>query len=61
MDVIEDECKVPSVEYALDCLRRDEVAFAVIETMESHPVGHHWHPSCGFIELGCQIHQAVKL
>ncbi len=49
------------IEHALDYLRREGMAFVMIETMENNPVGQHLYPSCGFIEAGRQIHYAMKL
>ncbi|MBI3879116.1 MAG: GNAT family N-acetyltransferase [Verrucomicrobia bacterium] len=49
------------IEHALDYFRREGMAFAVIETMVNNPVGQHLYPSCGFAEVGRQIHYAVKL
>jgi len=49
------------IEYALDYLRREGMAFAMIETMVNNPVGQHLYPSCGFVEAGRQIHFVKKL
>lgn len=49
------------IEHALEYLRREGMAFAVIETMANNAVGQHLYPSCGFIETGRQIHFARKL
>jgi hypothetical protein len=37
------------------------MAFAAIETMINNPVGQHLYPACGFVEVGRQIHYAMKL
>lgn len=49
------------IEHALDYFRREGLAFAMIETMENNPVGQRLYPSCGFEEVGRQIHYACKL
>jgi ribosomal protein S18 acetylase RimI-like enzyme len=49
------------IEHALDYFRREGMAFAMIETMVNNPVGQHLYPSCGFVEVGRQIHYAMKL
>ena len=49
------------IEHAVDYLRREGMAFVMIETMENNPVGQHLYPSCGFVETGRQIHYARKL
>jgi ribosomal protein S18 acetylase RimI-like enzyme len=49
------------VEHALDHLRREGMAFAMIETMVNNPIGQHLYPSCGFVEVSRQIHFAAKL
>jgi ribosomal protein S18 acetylase RimI-like enzyme len=49
------------IEHALDYFRREGLAFAMIETMENNPVGQHLYPSCGFAEVGRQIHFVCKL
>ncbi len=49
------------IEYALDYLRREGMAFAMIETMENNLVGQYLYPSSGFVEVGRQIHYARKL
>lgn len=49
------------IEHATDYFRREGMAFAVIETMVNNPVGQHLYPSCGFVEVGRQIHYAMKL
>ena len=49
------------IEQALDYCRREGMAFVMIETMENNPVGQRLYPSCGFVEVGRQIHYALKL
>lgn len=49
------------IEVAKDYFRRNGMAFAMIETMVNNPVGQHLYPSCGFVEVGRQIHYSVKL
>ncbi len=49
------------IEFALDYFRREGMSFAMIETMDNNPVGQHLYPSCGFVEVGRQIHYAMKL
>lgn len=49
------------IEHALDYFRRENMAFAVIETMVNNPAGQHLYPACGFVETGRQIHYALKL
>lgn len=49
------------IEHALDYMRREGMAFAMIETMTNNPIGQNLYPSCGFVEIARQIHYAVKL
>ncbi|MBI5397203.1 MAG: GNAT family N-acetyltransferase [Verrucomicrobia bacterium] len=49
------------IEHALDYFRREGMAFAAIETMANNPAGQHLYPACGFVEVGRQIHYAMKL
>ena len=49
------------IEHALNYFRQESMAFAVIETMAYNEVGNHLYPSCGFIEVGRQVHFARKL
>ena len=49
------------IEFAIDHLRAQGMAFVMIETMVNNPVGQHLYPSCGFVEAGRQIHYALKL
>ncbi len=49
------------IDHTLDYFRREGMAFAAIETMVSNPAGQHLYPACGFVEVGRQIHYALKL
>ena len=49
------------IEHALTYFRQERMAFAVIETMAYNEVGNHLYPSCGFVEVGRQVHFARKL
>jgi ribosomal protein S18 acetylase RimI-like enzyme len=49
------------IEHALDYFRREGMAFATIETMAGNEIGNHLYPSCGFVEVGRQVHFAMKL
>lgn len=49
------------IEHALDYLRQEGMAFVMIETMANNPVGQHLYPSCGFVEVGRQIHYVRTL
>jgi ribosomal protein S18 acetylase RimI-like enzyme len=49
------------IEHALNYLRQEGMTFAVIETMAYNEVGNHLYPSCGFVEVGRQVHFARKL
>ena len=49
------------IQHALEYFRREGMAFAAIETMINNPVGQHLYPACGFVEVGRQIHYAIKL
>lgn len=49
------------IEHALDYLRREGMAFAMIETMANNAVGQHLYPACGFTEAGRLIHYACRL
>ena len=49
------------IEHALDSFRQQKLAFAMIETMETNPVGQTLYPSCGFVEVARQIHFACRL
>ena len=47
--------------HALDYFRTKGMGVAVIETMASNPIGQSLYPSCGFEEVGRQIHYACRL
>ena len=47
--------------HALDYFRTEGMGVAVIETMASNPIGQSLYPSCGFEEVGRQIHYACRL
>lgn len=47
--------------HALEYLRREGMAFAMIETIANNAAGQHLYPACGFVEIGRQIHYALKL
>ena len=47
--------------HALDYFRSEGMGVAVIETMASNPIGQSLYPSCGFEEVGRQIHYACRL
>ncbi|MEP6672778.1 MAG: GNAT family N-acetyltransferase [Chthoniobacter sp.] len=49
------------LQYALDYLRREGMAYAMIETMAGNEVGEHLYPACGFVEIGRQIHFGIQL
>jgi ribosomal protein S18 acetylase RimI-like enzyme len=49
------------IEHALEYLRAEGMAYAMIETMEYNEVGNHLYPSCGFVEIARQVHFARKL
>ena len=49
------------IEHALTYFRQEGMAFAVIETMAYNEVGNHLYPSCGFVEVGRQVHFARKI
>ena len=49
------------IEHAVQYCRREGMTFVMIETMVNNPVGQHLYPSCGFVEVGRQIHYAMKL
>ncbi|MDZ4853054.1 MAG: GNAT family N-acetyltransferase [Pirellulaceae bacterium] len=49
------------IEHALEYFRREDLSFVMIETMANNAVGQHLYPACGFIELGRQIHYAIRL
>lgn len=47
--------------HALDYMREQGMRLAQIETMASNAIGQHLYPSCGFEEVGRQVHYAMKL
>ena len=49
------------IEHALDYFRSQKLAYAVIETMASNPIGQTLYPACGFQEITRQVHYAQKL
>lgn len=49
------------IEHALDYLRREGLSYVMIETMVGNAVGERLYPSCGFVEIGRQIHFGMKL
>tara|TARA_Y100000588_G_scaffold194590_1_gene208701 strand:- start:1518 stop:1994 length:477 start_codon:yes stop_codon:yes gene_type:complete len=49
------------IEHALESFRQEGLELAVIETMASNPAGQSLYPSCGFVEVGRQIHYARRL
>lgn len=49
------------IQHALDYLRSEGAAYAMIETMAGNDVGEHLYPSCGFVEIGRQIHFGIQL
>jgi len=49
------------IEHALDYFRDENLAYAVIETMDSNPVGQTLYPDSGFQEIARQVHYAQRL
>jgi ribosomal protein S18 acetylase RimI-like enzyme len=49
------------IQHALDFMRDEGMKLAQIETMASNAIGQHLYPSCGFEEVGRQVHYAMKL
>lgn len=49
------------IEHALEYFRAEGMALAKIETMASNPIGQNLYPSCGFEEVGRQVHYAMRL
>lgn len=49
------------IEHALAYFLSEGMEYAMIETMAYNEVGNHLYPSCGFQEVGRQIHFAMKL
>jgi ribosomal protein S18 acetylase RimI-like enzyme len=49
------------IEHALEYLRKEGMAYALIETMAQNEIGRHLYPACGFVEVARQVHYARKL
>lgn len=49
------------IRHALEYFQTEGMGVAVIETMASNPIGQSLYPSCGFEEVGRQIHYAARL
>jgi ribosomal protein S18 acetylase RimI-like enzyme len=49
------------IERAIEYCRGEGMAYVMIETMANNVVGQHLYPSCGFVEVGRQIHYAMKV
>ena len=49
------------IRHALEYFQTEGMSVAVIETMASNPIGQSLYPSCGFEEVGRQIHYAARL
>ncbi len=49
------------IQHATDYCRREGMEYVMIETMANNVVGQHLYPSCGFVEVGRQIHYALKV
>jgi ribosomal protein S18 acetylase RimI-like enzyme len=49
------------IHHALDYFREQGIKVALIETMASNVVGQNLYPSCGFQEIGRQVHYAMRL
>ena len=49
------------IEHALDYFREENLAYAVIETMDSNPIGQTLYPASGFQEIARQVHYAQRL
>lgn len=49
------------IEVALEYFRRENLSYAIIETMAQNAIGDHLYRSCGFEEVARQIHFAKKL
>jgi ribosomal protein S18 acetylase RimI-like enzyme len=49
------------IHHALDSFRDSGLKVAKIETMASNVIGQSLYPSCGFEEIGRQVHFAMKL
>ncbi|MCW0217563.1 MAG: GNAT family N-acetyltransferase [Prosthecobacter sp.] len=49
------------IHHALDYFKMQELRVAKIETMASNVIGQNLYPSCGFEEIGRQVHFAMRL
>ncbi|MCA1963603.1 MAG: GNAT family N-acetyltransferase [Prosthecobacter sp.] len=49
------------IHHALDYFREAGMQVAKIETMASNVIGQNLYPSCGFEEIGRQVHFAMRL
>lgn len=49
------------IHHALDYFRDENLRVAKIETMASNVIGQNLYPSCGFEEIGRQVHFAMRL
>lgn len=49
------------IEHALEYFRSEKLEYAVIETMESNPIGQTLYPETGFQEIARQVHYAQRL
>jgi ribosomal protein S18 acetylase RimI-like enzyme len=49
------------IHHALDYFRERGMKVAQIETMASNVIGQNLYPSCGFQEIGRQVHYAMRL
>ena len=47
--------------HALAYFRKEKLAYAVIETMDSNPIGQTLYPATGFQEIARQVHYAQRL
>ena len=47
--------------HALDYFRKEKLACAVIETMDTNPIGQTLYPASGFQEIARQVHYARRL
>ena len=47
--------------HALDYFRKEKLAYAVIETMDTNPIGQTLYPASGFQEIARQVHYAQRL
>ncbi len=49
------------IHHALDYFREQSLKVAKIETMASNVIGQNLYPSCGFEEIGRQVHFGMRL